>query len=278
MLSARGASRQHARSLALARSLFGVARALRSLLSPCSHLLKPHLASSRAPRPASRVPHPAPSSIAPRRQRHVLERERLLVQNWRLAVTRELPRRNVGEAVVVSQRFAIGRLMLDTKVRATGLLSIQRVDTHQLGELEKIRDASGALELLVQLLARAGHVQIAPELLAKLRYQLQRLAQSFGVSRHAAVLPHDLSQLAMERCRRALSADGRQAPRPLAHRSKRRAHVLMILAHGLRLRRREVVADCEWNDEVPIGESLHQRARAEPVGAMVREVRLADDV
>src|SRR4051812_9073820 len=165
-------------SLAALANPFGVARPSGSLpfLSPCSHLLSHTQIASRVPRPASRVPrpapripHPSPLSIAPRRQGDVLECEWLLVENWRLPVTRELPRRNVGEAVVVSQRFAVGRLMLDSEVRATGLLSIQRVDAHQLGELEKVGDATSALELLVQLRACAGHVQIAPELLAELR-------------------------------------------------------------------------------------------------------------
>ena len=42
--------------------------------------------------------------------------------------------------------------------------------------------------------------------------------------------------------------------------------------------RRQVVADRHRQDEVAVGEPLHQRGGAEPVGAVVGEVRLADRV
>ena len=40
----------------------------------------------------------------------------------------------------------------------------------------------------------------------------------------------------------------------------------------------EVVADGVGDDEVAVGQPLHQRARAEPVGAVIGEVRLAEHV
>ena len=59
------------------------------------------------------------------------------------------------------------------------------------------------------------------------------------------------------------------------------------LCHGLAERRRvagrpverrrgQVVADRVGQDEVAVGQALHQRAGAEPVGAVVGEVGLAD--
>ena len=48
--------------------------------------------------------------------------------------------------------------------------------------------------------------------------------------------------------------------------------------HGRQRRAREVVADRVGDDEVAVGEPLHQCARAEPVGPVVREVGLAEHV
>ena len=76
---------------------------------------------------------------------------------------------------------------------------MQRIDAHQLRELQEIGDASGALQLLIELLAGARHEQIVPELLAQRRNEMQRRAQPLGAPRHAAVLPNDLPELAMER-------------------------------------------------------------------------------
>ena len=41
---------------------------------------------------------------------------------------------------------------------------------------------------------------------------------------------------------------------------------------------RDVIADGVRQDEITVRQPLHQRARAQAVGAMVGEVRLADDV
>src|SRR3712207_7089673 len=42
---------------------------------------------------------------------------------------------------------------------AAGLGAVQRVDAHQLGELEEVGDAAGLLQVLVQLRAGAGHLR-----------------------------------------------------------------------------------------------------------------------
>ena len=50
---------------------------------------------------------------------------------------------------------------------AAGLVALQRVEAHQLGELEEIGHAAGLFQRLVQFLARAEHLHVAPELLAQ---------------------------------------------------------------------------------------------------------------
>src|ERR1019366_2130463 len=116
----------------------------------------------------------------------VLERERLLVEHRRLAIARVLPRGDVRELLVVAHRLAVSRLVLLAEVPAAALLAVQRVDAHQLGELEEARDPPPLLERLVQLGARARYRDVAPELLAQLRDGRERLVEALRVSRHAA--------------------------------------------------------------------------------------------
>ena len=53
----------------------------------------------------------------------------------------------------------------------------------------------------------------------------------------------------------------------------------VVFGRDLRKRRAgEVVADGVGDDEIAVGQPLHQRARAEAVRAVIREVRLAEDV
>ena len=53
----------------------------------------------------------------------------------------------------------------------------------------------------------------------------------------------------------------------------------VVVGRDLRQRRAgQVVADGVGDDEVAVGQPLHQRARAEPVGAVIGEVRLAEHV
>ena len=62
-----------------------------------------------------------------------------------------------ANCVVVAQRFAVRRLVLDAEVAAARLLAVQRVEAHQLAELEEVGDAAGLLERLIELRAAAGH-------------------------------------------------------------------------------------------------------------------------
>src|SRR5882724_495943 len=86
------------------------------------------------------------SFIAPLRQMHGLEMQLFAMQFRRLTVTLKFPRKHSCMALVVSERFAIGRLMLLAEMRAGRFVTLQRVNAHQLGEFEKIRDAPGALQ------------------------------------------------------------------------------------------------------------------------------------
>ena len=98
----------------------------------------------------------------------------------------------------------------------------QRVDAHQLAQLEEVGDAAGLFQALVQVVAAARHVHVLPELVAQLANLPDRVFEAGGVARHAAVVPHDFAQLAMERVHRPLALDRKQLADGLVARTRRR--------------------------------------------------------
>ena len=77
---------------------------------------------------------------------HGFEMQLFAMQLRRLTVTLKFPRKHSCMALVVPERFAIGRLMLLAEMRASRFVTLQRVNAHQLGEFEEIRDAPCALQ------------------------------------------------------------------------------------------------------------------------------------
>ena len=77
---------------------------------------------------------------------HGFEMQLFAMQLRRLTVTLKFPRKHSCMALVVSERFTIGRLMFLTEMRSSRFVPLQRVNAHQLGEFEEIRDAPGALQ------------------------------------------------------------------------------------------------------------------------------------
>lgn len=77
---------------------------------------------------------------------HRFEMQLFAMQFRRLTVTLKFPREHSCMALVVSECFAIGRLMFLAEMRAGRFVALERVSAHQFGELEKIRDAPGALQ------------------------------------------------------------------------------------------------------------------------------------
>src|SRR5438477_2882779 len=79
--------------------------------------------------------------VAPRGELRFFVGQRLFVQTRFALLAGVLPGADVEELIVVASCFAVGRLMLDAEVSAGPLLALQRVDAHQLGELEEVGDA-----------------------------------------------------------------------------------------------------------------------------------------
>ncbi len=154
---------------------------------------------------------------------------------------------------------------------------MQGVEAHELGQFEVVDDPVRLLQRLVELFAGAGHLDAAPELLADGRDALQGGAQALLGAGHAAVLPHEFADLPVEGVGGAVAADGEQQAEPvlgLGHRL-RHGRVVGVDLVGVRVAG-QVVVDGGRQDEVAVGEALHQRGGAEPVGAVVGEVGLTD--
>ena len=122
-----------------------------------------------------------------------------------------------------------------------------------------------------------GTRHVLPELLAQAGDLPERVLEALLVAGHAAVVPHDLAELAVERrrpcaCRRSeAGASCGRRPRLSAPRTSG-----WSAATARELLAGEVVAERVREDEVAVGQALHQRGRAEPVRAVVGEVRLAE--
>src|SRR5262245_34196795 len=98
----------------------------------------------------------------------IIECQWFFVEDRLASRTGVLPGRNVGEVRVVTQRFTIRRLKLFAEMTSAGLISMQRIEAHQLAELQKIRDSAGIFQRLIQFLAAAEHVDALPEFFAEL--------------------------------------------------------------------------------------------------------------
>ncbi len=154
---------------------------------------------------------------------------------------------------------------------------MQRVEAHQLGQFQVVDDAVGLFQGLVEFPAGAGHLDAAPELLADLRDAVQRLAQAALRTGHAAQLPHQFAQFAVEGVRGAVAVDGQEEVELVLGLGQGfldggvvGGDLVVVRVAG------QVVVDRGRQDEVPVGEALHEGGRAEPVGAVVGEVGLPD--
>ena len=80
----------------------------------------------------------------------------------------------------------------------------------------------------------------------------------------------------MERVDRPLPLDGEQQVNGLPDAGNGLLDFRLGIEHRWKFVGREVVADAVRNDEIPVGEPLHQRAGSQAVGAMIGEVGFAN--
>src|SRR3954447_4962876 len=93
---------------------------------------------------------------------HRVEVQRFAIQLWPLPFALKFPGEYRCVAVIVPQCFAIGGLVFLTKMSPGGFVALERVDAYQLGEFQKIRDTSCALQGLIVILLTSEHANPAP--------------------------------------------------------------------------------------------------------------------
>src|SRR5689334_1318176 len=98
------------------------------------------------------------------------------MQFWPLAVALKFPRENCRMIFIVAERLAVGGLMFLTEMRACGFIALKRVEAHQLGEFQKISDASRAFQSLVIVFLASEHAHAVPKLFSQFRDFLERFA------------------------------------------------------------------------------------------------------
>ena len=97
-----------------------------------------------------------------------------------------------------------------------------------------------------------------------------------GVARHAAFIPEQEAKLAMKRIDRALAID-------VEHSLGARPHVVLSLHEFRMIGRRpfadltgEIIRQRVGQHEIAVGQSLHERAGAETIRAVIGKIRFAD--
>ena len=78
------------------------------------------------------------------------------------------PCRYVGEILVIPLGFAFD-LMFLTEVAAAGLFPFGGIAAHQFSEFQKVSDAAGLFELLVESGSAAGNADVFPKFPAEFR-------------------------------------------------------------------------------------------------------------
>src|SRR5918992_2941527 len=171
------------------------------------------------------------SLVAPLLHLGELVLERFLVHDRGAVLAGPLPRRHVGVLVVVPESLAVLGLRLRPEVAAAGLAPVERVDAHQLAELEEVGDPAGPLQGLVHAVGAAEDLDVAPEVLAERPDQVDGLAQAVSGALHAAVLPHDVAELAVVGVDAAGAVGAKELLDLLRDRLLRLDHGRVVLGH-----------------------------------------------
>ena len=188
-----------------------------------------------------------------------------------------LPRGDIGVMLIVAKGFAFRGLVLFAEVAATGFLAIEGVEAHKFSEFEEVRDATGFFQGLVEFFAGAENANTLPKFFTKRRNQAERLLESSFIARHAAVIPHNFAEFAVEGVDGAIAIAVEQLIRDGGDMGYGFFRSRDVGGNFGRLGVGEVIADGVRNDEVAVRKTLHECAGAETIGAMIGEISFAQD-
>src|SRR5574337_275500 len=104
----------------------------------------------------------------------------------------------MAEVPVVTDRFAVGRMVLGPEMRSAGFVPLESVTREQFREFQKIGNLAGAFEFLVQTRSGAPYEEVLPELSPYLGDLSERFLQARLASGHACIVPHQPAQLPVE--------------------------------------------------------------------------------
>ncbi len=92
-----------------------------------------------------------------------------------------------------------------------GLVPVQGVTGHELANLEEVLKPEGLLKLLVELILLSRNANVLVEHSLEVIDFLDGLLQSFLAAGHSNVLPHDVSELLVDRVNSLLTLDGEES-------------------------------------------------------------------
>ena len=88
--------------------------------------------------------------------------------------------------------------MFNPEMAAAGLFTVQGVACQQFAEFKEVGHSTGIFQLLVELGAGTGDLDIFPELLTKHGNLFDGLGKALFGTGHTDIVPHDLAQVAVE--------------------------------------------------------------------------------
>ena len=164
------------------------------------------------------------------------------------------------------------------EVATAGLFAGERVEAHHDAEIEEVSHTASAFEFRSEGVAGADDLHVLPEVLAEGLEVADRPFEASLVAGHAALLPGDFTEGLVVITGRLRAVD----------RKELRDAVVDVFDDGLEFRcilRRtaagllagEEIRDRVGQDEITVGETLHERGGSEAVGAVVGEVSFAAD-
>ena len=103
------------------------------------------------------------------------------------------------EIFIITFSFSFFGLHFFPEMTATAFAAVKRINAHQFSQFQEVGNTIRFIQLSVYFVNGAGYSHVAPEFLPQFGDSLQRLLQTCFVSRHAAMIPEQLAQLAMER-------------------------------------------------------------------------------
>ena len=194
-----------------------------------------------------------------------------LVEDGILVFAFVFPSGDVHVILVVAFGFAVFGLAFFAEVTAARFLTVEGVEGDELRDFEEVGETNRLFEFLVEFGLVAGNLDVGPEFLAEFFDLLDRGLETFFITGHTAVFPHDVTELLVEGVDGLLTLDAEDLVDLVDDGLFSFVEGLVLRVDLRRLNLvREVVADRVGKDVVTVGETLHEGGGAEAVAAVLK--------